>query len=143
MTNKKPVRYKKKGGQNVAIKHGLYVSPGQLDGRTWVAKSLKKIREKLLEDFPSPPPVRVQIIADLCSVKIFQINCYKAQLLSGTTETKSGAENDCLSLMNSVARDILALDQMAKNNIPKDRMPSLQEYIEANKEGKIVLTENQ
>jgi hypothetical protein len=121
------------------MRTGLYVSPQQLDGRTWVAKTLKRIRERLLEDFPSPPSARVQIIADLVSVKIFQVNCYKAQLLSGNTDPSADQEYQCLCLMNSITRDIVALDQMAKNHAPKDRTPSLQQYVEAIKNGEIIV----
>jgi len=138
---KKSGRYKKIGGQTGPIKHGLYMSPSQLDGRTWVAKMLKKIRTGLLEGFPDPPPIRVQIIADLCSVKIFQVNCYKANVLTGLSDSNQYTEITCLALMNSITRDIMALDQLAKNHAPKDRVPSLQEYLEAIKEKNVVLPE--
>lgn len=140
MTRKKPQHYRKIGGLTGPMNSGLYLSPSKLDGRTWPVKDMNKIAKALLEGFPDPPPARAQIIAQLASVKIFQVNCYKSNILAGIKDLHESSEIYCLTLMNSITRDIIALDQMAKNHAPKNNIPTLQQYLQEINNGKMIPT---
>jgi hypothetical protein len=130
-------------GQLQTIKSGLliYKSISELDGRTWVARRLKKVRKGLLEGFPYPAPYRVQILADLCAIKIVRINIYQANVLSGVIESMDSSENLCLSMMNSATRDLEALDRLARQYAPTERTPTLQEYLKTLQEGRLIEVE--
>ena len=141
MTSKKELRYRKKGGQTGPLTTVLYLRPNKLDGRTWPAKDTQKIATALLDGFPNPPPPRVQIIAQLAGFKIFQINCYKSHALAGVIEATETMENYCLALMNSALRDILALEQLARHYAPTERTLTLQEYLRALQEGRLIEVE--
>jgi hypothetical protein len=145
---RRPSHYRRKAegdtpAQTQVIKHGMYTSPNTMDGRSWLARSLKRIRNGLLEGFPDPAPFRVQTLADLCSVKIFRINAYQAGVLSGTIEPNDKSEDQCLAYMNSATRDLIALEQLAARLAPAKRVPSLQEYLEELKKGNILPAEGE
>lgn len=141
MTSKTVLRYRKTGGQTGPLTTILYLKPYKIDGRTWPFKDTQKIARALLDGFPDPPPPRAHMIAQLAGFKIFQINCYKSHALSGVIEATEATENYCLALMNSALRDILALEQLARQYAPTERTPTLQEYLKTLQEGRLIEVE--
>lgn len=151
-TPKKKIRGKPKGAGGVhsphAIfapalrsgKHGLYRDLSKIDGRTRIALIKKSLRNALLERFATPAPAVAQIIADRCALKLLRAASYETFILGGNVPAPS-ADRDYITLTASIRADIQLLHQMANDGGPADKEPSLKEYLEAIKAGKLIPVE--
>lgn len=144
---RRPSHYRRKAegdtpAQTQVIKHGMYTSPQTMDGRCWQARLLKRTRTGLLEGFPEPAPFRVQTIADMAALKLFKINAYQANVISGA-DPSDRADDYCLALMNSVLRDLVSLEQLAKQYAPTNCTPTLQEYLKKIQSGQLLQLEGE
>lgn len=124
-------------------KHGLYRNLSKVDGRTRIALIKKSLRAALLERFKTPPPAIAQIIAERCAMKLIRAASFESYILSGKVPS-SCADRDYLALTASIRADIFTLFQMSKEGTPAEvPVPSLSEYLNAIKSGKLHLVEPQ
>ena len=113
------------------VRHGLYLRPEkvQVDGRSFLARRRKKLKVLFLADFPTPPSPRIQAIADTAAVNWICLEGFRAAFLRGEAISPS-AWKDYTALCNSLSRDLLTLEQLAKGSSGKDSIPDLEEYLE-------------
>jgi hypothetical protein len=108
--------------------HGLYIDPVKVDRRTRIAQLRKGLKAALLERFPAPAPAAAQLLADRTSVKLLRVAAYEAFILAGNLPSDR-ANQDYLSLTESIRKDLTILWQMAKDGV-SERVPDLREYLE-------------
>ncbi|MFZ5447888.1 MAG: hypothetical protein ACOZFS_04535 [Thermodesulfobacteriota bacterium] len=122
------------------LTHGLYFRPEKhkVDYRTRLGKTLKAVTAALLEQFPSPPPVAAQLLAQRTAFKLVRAANFEAFMLQ---EPQAGgptlnADQDYLKLTASIRADIQALFVMSKQGSGLEKeVPDLQTYLEALKKG--------
>jgi hypothetical protein len=108
--------------------HGFYIDPVKVDGRTRVALLRKNLRNVLLERFSNPVPAAAQILADRTSVKLLRVAALESFILAGNLPSDR-ANQDYLSLTESIRKDLTILWQMAKDGVG-EKVPDLREYLE-------------
>jgi hypothetical protein len=125
------------------VKHGLYMTLAhhEIDGRSRLAQVLRRATELLLESHKEPAPGPAQLLAQRCAVKLIRVVAYEAALLGGKVPLGAGTEKDYLMLCNSIRADIMALSSLAREGSAPERVPSLAEYLDALKSGKIMPVE--
>lgn len=126
----------KTAGRN--MKHGLYCDPSKvlIDGRSFFGKLKRKIKGHFLECFKDTPSALVQTLADGTAANLIIAKAFQAAFLRGEKLPPS-ILRDYTGLWNSISRDLATLSQMAKESGVKDPVPSLGEYLEALKSGKL------
>lgn len=126
----KPPKPKPESKELTPVRHGLYIQPGKVkvDGRSFFARRRKKLRGAFLADFQAPPSSRVQAIADGAAVNWICIEGFRSAFLRGEVISPS-AWKDYIALSNSLARDLMNLEELAKEGSGKDKAPNLEEYL--------------
>ena len=122
-------------------KHGLYRNLAKLDGRTRPALIRNGLKRALLERFPQPVPAIAQVIAERCAIKLIRAASFEGFILAGKEIPAVNADRDYLALTASIRADIQTLFLMAKEGGTTEKVPSLAEYLEAIKSGKIIPVE--
>jgi hypothetical protein len=125
------------------MRHGLYCDPSRIkiDGRTFFGKLKRKIKGHFLECFKGEPSALIQTLADGAAANLIVAKAFQAAFLRGD-KLPSSILRDYTALWNSIARDLATLDQVAKESGAKDSAPSLEEYLERLKAGKLVVVGN-
>ncbi len=126
------------------MKHGLYCDPSRVkvDGRSFFGKLKKKIKGHFLESFKGTPSALAQALADGTAANLIMAMNFQAAFLRGD-QLPPSILRDYTGLWNSISRDIQALSQMAKESGGGKEVPSLGEYLEAMKAGKLVPLEKE
>jgi hypothetical protein len=119
------------------VNHGVY---RKLDGRCKEAKEFKNLVGLLIERFPEPAPPVVQLLAQRAAFKLIRVTAFETYVLLGNTPSPD-SERTYLTLAGQIRQDLETLWRMAKETGPADRVPSLQEYLEALKTGKVQVGE--
>jgi hypothetical protein len=118
--------------------HGLYfrLEKHKVDYRTRLGKTLKAVTAALLEQFPSPPPVAAQLLAQRTAFKLVRAANFEAFMLKEAQVAPAlNADQDYLKLTASIRADIQTLFVMSKQGGPGKEIPDLQAYLEALKKG--------
>lgn len=121
-----------------AQKHSLYCDPKkvQIDGRSFFGQLKRKIKGHFLECFKGTPSALVQALADGAAVNLIMAKAFQAAYLKGE-KLPASILRDYTGLWNSISRDLATLSALAKESGAKDPAPSLGEYLEAIKSGKL------
>jgi hypothetical protein len=119
-------------------KHGLYCDPRkvQIDGRSFFGQLKRKIKTHFLECFTGTPSALVQALADGAAANLIMARAFQSAYLRGEKLPPSILRDYC-GLWNSISRDLATLSALAKESGAKDPAPSLGEYLEAIKSGKL------
>lgn len=123
-------------------KHGLYCDPNKvkIDGRSFFGQLKRKIKGHFLECFKGEPSAMQQALADGLAANIIMAKAFQASFLRGDKLPPS-IMRDYIGLWNSVSRDLATLSAMAKESGNGDKVPSLEAYLQAIKDGKLVPVE--
>jgi hypothetical protein len=113
-----------------AVLHGLYIDlvGFQIDRRTRIAQTIKKLTFSLLERFSSPAPAAAQLLAQRTAFKLIRAASFEVFVLNGGKASER-VESDYISLTESIRKDIQSLWLMAKDAGPDKPKPDLQTYL--------------
>ena len=138
MTKKLPIT-----GLPKCLDHGLYFDPAKhrLDQRTRVARTLRDISKSLLALFAHLIPAGAQLIARRAAFKALRLTTFEHNFLGGNETPVDNTEKMYMTLAGSLRADIVVLHQLAKEGSPIEKVPSLAEYLEALRSGKLVIGE--
>jgi hypothetical protein len=99
-------------------------------------RMIRKIVTHLSESFLEKPSPFAQTMVDGLAVNIIMAKFFQASFLRGDKMAPS-VLRDYTGLWNSISRDLATLSALAKESGAKDPAPSLGEYLEAIKSGKL------
>jgi hypothetical protein len=125
------------------VAHGLFFDPRRhyLDQRTRIARIIKNAVEHLLDPFPEPRPAGAILIARQCAYKALRLRAFEHAVLTSQGVPAKTTDEAYLALSNSLTKDVELLHRMAREGKPPVPVPSLQEYLQALKEGRLVVAE--
>ena len=123
--------------------HGLFFDPRNhyIDGRTRIARIIRDVTRHLLEYFPDPVSAGALLIARQCAYKALRLRAFEHSVLTGDSEPAKTTDDAYLSLSASLTKDVEVLHRMARESSPIEKVPSLAEYLDALKSGKLVAVE--
>ncbi len=127
------------------VAHGLFFDPRNhyMDGRTRIARIIRDVTKHLLEYFSEPIPAGALLVARQCAYKALRLRAFEHSVLTGDGKAAQTTDEAYLALSNSLTKDVDLLHRMAKEGSPKNPAPTLAEYLEALKAGKLIPVENE
>lgn len=122
----------RKNAKHPVIVHGLYadLAKRKLDGRTKLAKAMRKARAGLIQLFPGGHTnAAAGLLIDRILFKALKLSLYEAHDLKGMEGLSPGSEQRYLNMANSLREDIRLLTALAQKQTP-ERGQELQEYLQ-------------
>jgi hypothetical protein len=123
--------------------HALYCDPSKvmIPAHSPFGRMIRKIVTHLSESFLEKPSPFAQTMVDGLAVNIIMAKFFQASFLRGDKMAPS-VLRDYTGLWNSISRDLATLSALSKEGA-KDPAPSLGEYLEAIKSGKLQPVESE
>ncbi len=124
------------------VRHGLYCDPRKvkLDGRSKLARLRCKLQAAFLEGFDSTPSPRVQALAEGAAVNWIVLTALRNAFLRGEVVAPSVWKDFC-AIQNCLDRSLTTLEAMAKEGKEGAKTPTLAEYLEAIRSGRLQAVE--
>lgn len=112
----------------------------KIQGNTWCGLEIKRTVGFLLKPFNGTVPPAAQILAEI-TAKNLLIALRVGGLLIRGADLPPYILRDYITLSNGNSANLVRLFEMAKGGSPGEKTPSLAEYLEAMKIGKLVAVE--
>lgn len=119
----------------------IHLERVKLDRRLRSVQLMEKAREGLLALFPTGVHAAAAIIIDRVVYKALKLSIHEAMDVKGGFEIKPGSEQRYITMSNSLREDLKMLSALADKKPPEAGVPSLEQYLSALKEARVVTPE--